>query len=192
MRQSEEKIYQIFGIPHSIASNAGAKGQNNFLQLFAMNGSIRQTKEQIERFLQETLDLHMITNETSSKKSNKKPVEKGTPAQTTTFLEKAPNATTNSHEPVANKHAAKPPLTKVQNPTVDGKQGLKRTRSDNPAQLGATGENNDDAASILESAQASAKEEVSSLRVVLPGIPCITFAEIFELASRGHITEEEV
>ena len=53
VRQCDEKIYQIFGIPHAMFSNSGTSLQSNFMQMYSLNVNMRRMMAQLQKFLQE-------------------------------------------------------------------------------------------------------------------------------------------
>ena len=57
MRQLDERIFQCFGVPYSMLSNAGTQLQSNSMQVYSLNSTIRTLKHQIEQFLTHACNL---------------------------------------------------------------------------------------------------------------------------------------
>ena len=57
IRWSEEKIFQIFGMPFGMFSNTGVNIQSNKMQEFCMNRNINRYRSTIEKFLNDVFNL---------------------------------------------------------------------------------------------------------------------------------------
>lgn len=63
LRQSEEKVMQMFGIPIGMFSNSGTSVQANYMQEYALNANMRRIKNQLQLFLN---DCHSLCEQLSS------------------------------------------------------------------------------------------------------------------------------
>lgn len=79
LRWSEEKIYQIFGLPFGLFSNTGVSVQSNKMQELAMNVNINKHRSSIQRFLNDVFVLSTMMQ--SGTKTNNDTMEDGVIAE---------------------------------------------------------------------------------------------------------------
>lgn len=68
IRWSEEKIYQIFGIPYSMFTNTGSSLQTNYMQELALNQTMSGYRSIVEGFLNDSQRLAELLTKTNEAK----------------------------------------------------------------------------------------------------------------------------
>ena len=167
VRQTDEKIFQIFGIPYAMFTNSGSQVSNSYMQIFALNASLKRVKNELERFLQEVHKLVSVAN--------------GKPQTLPESFCLAEMG--HKHKTLDSRQESTQP-EKHKSPPEQAEQAEQ-------AKLSGAAKTEPDHKQRKLSHTKLHKARLTDPELVLPGVPCIQQADILQLVATGYMSDEE-